>query len=168
MFNKSNLSVEAEEPDELQVFRNIIKSGIFGVEEHPTIFPSVDAISWILKNTDVDSRYVFNVRKDPIDYFRLGDLVKYYHIKAGNKNLDGQILSELDITPKDLFPTWYKADKQFKYQPKIWYPTTNLRIPYQYMVAMFCKLYGEPDATHFPLSYIPLIYFCADVRASFN
>jgi hypothetical protein len=36
------------------------------------------------------------------------------------------------------------------------------------MVAMLCRLYGEPDATHFPLSYIPLIYFCADVGASFN
>jgi hypothetical protein len=36
------------------------------------------------------------------------------------------------------------------------------------MVAMLCRLYGEPDATYFPLSYMPLIYFCADVGTSFN
>jgi hypothetical protein len=36
------------------------------------------------------------------------------------------------------------------------------------MVDMLYKLYGELDATHFSLSYIPLIYFYADVGASFN
>jgi hypothetical protein len=106
--------------------------------------------------------------KNLIASFKPDDLAKCYHIEAGNKNLDGQLLSELELTPKDLFPTWYKADKQFKYRPKSRYPTTNLRRPYQYMVAMLCRLYGEPDATHFPLSYMPLIYFCADVGASFN
>jgi hypothetical protein len=49
MFKKSNFSVEAEEPDELQVFRNIRKSRIFRVAAHPTVFPCADAISWILK-----------------------------------------------------------------------------------------------------------------------
>jgi hypothetical protein len=63
MFKKSNFYVEAEETDELQVFRNIIKSGIFRVEAHPTIFPCADAISWTLKNIEINSRYVCNARK---------------------------------------------------------------------------------------------------------
>jgi hypothetical protein len=36
------------------------------------------------------------------------------------------------------------------------------------MVAMLCRLYGEPYATHFPLSCMPLIYLCAHVGVSFN
>jgi hypothetical protein len=36
------------------------------------------------------------------------------------------------------------------------------------MVDMLCRLYEEPDTTHFPLSYMPLIYFCANVGTSFN
>jgi hypothetical protein len=155
MFKKSNFSVEAEEPDELQVFRNIRKLGIFRVATHPTVFPCADTISWILKNIDIDSRYVFNARKEPIASFRLDDLAKCYHIEAGNKRIYGQLLSELELTPKDLFPTWYKEDKQFKYRPKSRYPTTNLRRPYQYMVAMLCRLYREPDATHFPYHTCP-------------
>jgi hypothetical protein len=64
MFKKSNFSTEAEDPGELQAFKNIIKSGIFRVAAHPTVFPCADAISWILKNTYVDNRYIFNARKD--------------------------------------------------------------------------------------------------------
>jgi hypothetical protein len=138
------------------------------VATHPTVFPCVDTISWILKNIDINSQYVCNARKEPIASFRPDDLDKFYHIEVGNKILDSQLLSELELTPKDLFSGWYKEDKQFKYRPKSQYPTTNLRRPYQYMVAMLCRLYGEPDATHFPLSYMPLIYLCADVGVSFN
>ena len=79
-----------------------------------------------------------------------------------------RLLSELELTQKDLFPTWYKADKKLKYRVKGQYHTTNLRIPYQYMVAMLWRLYGELDAPQFPLSYLPLIYLCAYVGASFN
>jgi hypothetical protein len=60
MFKKSNFSTEVEEPDELQAFKNIRKSGIFRVEAHPMVFPCADAISWILKNIDINSRYVCN------------------------------------------------------------------------------------------------------------
>jgi hypothetical protein len=63
MFKKSNFSTKSEDPGELQEFKNIRKSGIFRVATHPTIFPCADAISWILKNADVDSRYIFNARK---------------------------------------------------------------------------------------------------------
>jgi hypothetical protein len=55
MFKKSNFSTEAEETDELHAFKNIRKSGIFRVATHPTVFPSADAISWILKNIDINN-----------------------------------------------------------------------------------------------------------------
>jgi len=68
----------------------------------------------------------------------------------------------------DLFPKWYRAKKQFKYRPKSGYPTSAFRIPYQYLVAMWCRLYWEPDASQFSLSYIPLIYYCAYEGVPFN
>jgi hypothetical protein len=150
MFKKSNFFVEAEEPDELCVFENIRKSRIFRVATHPEVFPCTDSISWILKNIDINSSYVCNARKEPIASCRPNDLDKCYHIEAGNKIMDGQLLSEFELTPKDLFLGWYKAVKQFKYRPKSRYPMTNLRRSYQYMVSMLSRLYGELDATHFP------------------
>jgi len=168
MFKKSNFSIESEELDELQAFRNIKKSGIFRLAAHPAVFSCADAISWILKNIHINSQYVCNARKEPMASFKPNDLARCYHIEVGIKTLDGQLLSELELTPKDLFPGWYKADKQLKYRPRSRYPTINLRIPYQYMVVMLCRLYGDPYATHFPLSYMPLIYFYADVGVPFN
>jgi hypothetical protein len=83
-----------------------------------------------LKKTDVDIIYIFNARKEMIASFRPDDLAKCYHLKDENKNLYGQFLIELELMSKDLFPTWYKVDKQFKYWPKSRYPTTHLRRPY--------------------------------------
>jgi hypothetical protein len=168
MFKKLNFYIEEEEPDKLQAFKNIRKLGIFRVETHPTVFPCIDSILWILKNIDINSRYVCNARKEPISSFRQEFLSKCYHIEEGNKRMDRKILSEFEYTLKDLFPKWYKVDKQFKYRPKIRYPMTNLRSPYHYLVAMMCMLYGETNTTQFSLSYMPLIYLCADVGVSFN
>jgi hypothetical protein len=36
------------------------------------------------------------------------------------------------------------------------------------MVAMLCRLYKEPYASKFSLSYMPLIHYCADEGSSFN
>jgi hypothetical protein len=84
------------------------------------------------------------------------------------KKLDNELLGGFKHTSKDLCPTWYKPDKVFKLRPTGGYPTSSLRRPYQYMVAMLCRLYGEEDASKFSLSYMPLIYYCIDKGASFN
>jgi hypothetical protein len=146
MFKKSNFSMEAKEPDELQVFKNIRKSGIFKVETHPTMFPYAFSIAWILKNIDVNGRHIWNARKEPITSFRPKYLAKCYHIEKGSKRLDKNILSDFEYTPTDLFPKWYRADKQFKCISKSGYPTSALRRHYRYLVAILCRLYGEPDA----------------------
>jgi hypothetical protein len=36
------------------------------------------------------------------------------------------------------------------------------------MVSMLCRLYKEPDASQFSLSYMPLIYYYVDEGFSFN
>jgi len=61
------------------------KLGIFRVAVHPTIVPCAYAISWILKNADIDSRCIFNARKDSIASFRPDYLAKCYHIEVKKK-----------------------------------------------------------------------------------
>jgi hypothetical protein len=112
--------------------------------------------------------YVCNTKKEPITSFRPEYLTKFHHIGKGIKKLDNKLLDEFEYTPKVLFPKWYKSRKQFKHRPKGDYPTSALRKPYQYTIAMLCRLYGEPYTTHFPLFYMSLIYYCADEELSFN
>jgi hypothetical protein len=151
-----------------KVFKNIRKSGIFRVASHLVVFPCADAITWILKNIDVNGRYICNDKKYPIASLRPEFLEKCYHIDKGTKMLDNKMLDEFEYTPKDLFLKCYKVEKQFEYIPKGGYPRISLRKPYQYLVVMLCLLYGDPYASQFDLSYIPLIYYCAEEGVSFN
>jgi hypothetical protein len=96
MFKKSNVSIEVEDPDKLQVFKNITKSGIFRVVAHPTLFPCANSITWILKNIYVNEKNVCNTRKDSISSYKLEYLAKCYHIEKGIKRLDSKLLSEFE------------------------------------------------------------------------
>jgi hypothetical protein len=124
MFKKKNYAIDAEDQDELRVFKNIRKSRIFKVAARAVVFPCVDAISWILKHIDLGNRHVCNARGEPITYFHPADLAKYYHLEKGMKKLDNNLLVEFKHTAKELCPKWYKLDKQFKHRPKGGYPTT--------------------------------------------
>jgi hypothetical protein len=106
----------------------------------------MDSITWILRNIYINDIYVCNARKDPITSFRPKYLAKCYHIGKGCKRLYKKLLCEFEYTPNDLFPKQYREDKKFKYIPKNGYPTISLRIPYQHLVSMLCRLSRELDA----------------------
>jgi hypothetical protein len=88
--------------------------------------------------------------------------------RRGLRNWITNILIEFKYTTKELCPRWYKIDKKFKLRPRGGYPTTMLRRPYQYMVSMLCRIYGEQYASQLSLSYMPLIYYCVDEGLSFK
>jgi hypothetical protein len=69
---------------------------------------------------------------------------------------------------KYLFNIWYKPKKSFKQRLTRGYPTTTLRKPYHYIVAMIWRLHGQLDGSKFTLSYMPLIYYYEEEGSSFN
>jgi hypothetical protein len=109
-----------------------------------------------------------NARGDSIASFRPEDLAKCYHLEKGTKKLDNKLLVEFNHTSKELCPILYKPDKQFKLRSIGGYSTTMLKDTYQYMVVMLGKLYGDSNASKFPLSYVSLIYYCAYKGSSLN
>jgi hypothetical protein len=74
MFKKSSFSTDAKDQDELKIFKNIKRSGIFRVASHVVVFPYVDAIIWIIKHINLRNKYIFNARGDPIASFQPEDL----------------------------------------------------------------------------------------------
>jgi hypothetical protein len=54
--------MEAKYQDELKVFKNIWRSRLHRVVAHATVFPCVDAISWILNHVDLDNWYILNAK----------------------------------------------------------------------------------------------------------
>jgi hypothetical protein len=67
-------------------------------------------------------------------------------------------MKEFPYKPKYLMNNRWVLGKKFKTRASDDYPTNLLRPPYQYVVVMLCKLYGDPDAQKFKVSLVHLIH----------
>jgi hypothetical protein len=47
MFKKQNFTFDAEDKDEIKIFKNIRKYGIHRVAAHFVVFPCINVVSWI-------------------------------------------------------------------------------------------------------------------------
>jgi hypothetical protein len=117
---------------------------------------------------NLETRYILNAREHPITSFQASTIASCYHLDKGELSLDENLIKEFPLKVKDLFKVWYNPNKPFKSRPSGEYPTNLLRTPYQYVVVMLCRLYGEPDASKFPMTWEPLIYYITDVGSNFN
>jgi hypothetical protein len=168
MFKLQNFPINVEDQDQLRIFNNIRKSKLHRVAAHPPVLPCADAIAWIIEHVDLQNRYILNARGEPIASFQAADLAKYYHLEKGPQKLDEDLLSKFPYKGNDLFKIWYKPDIVFKHRRSGNYPTTELKTPYQYIVAMLCRLYGKKNASKFTFSLMPLIYYCTNEGLEFN
>jgi hypothetical protein len=64
--------------------------------------------------------------------------------------------------------SWWREDKNFTNRTSGWYPTTNLREPYIYLMALLCRLHGEKDCSRFSEAWMPLAYTIAISGIGFN
>jgi hypothetical protein len=92
MLKKHNLSIDIEDQDELRIFNNIRRSGIFRVASHVVVFHCDDVITWIMKNIYLRNKYVCNSRKEPIVLFQIKYLEKFYHLVKRIKKLEKNLL----------------------------------------------------------------------------
>lgn len=72
--------------------------------------------------------------------------------------MDEKLLDGFKHKEKYFFKIFYKPDKTFKHIPSGEYLTISLRTPYQYIVVMLCRLYGDQEASVFTLSLISLTH----------
>jgi hypothetical protein len=105
IFKKSSFSTDVEDQDELKLFKNIRRSGIFRVASHIVFFLYVDFIGWIIKHVNLRKIYICNVRGDPIASFRPEDLEKCYHHDKGTKKLYIELLGNSNTQPKNYVPS---------------------------------------------------------------
>jgi hypothetical protein len=64
--------------------------------------------------------------------------------------------------------SWWREDKKYTNRTSGWYPTTNLRESYIYLMALLCRLHGEKDCSRFSEAWMPLAYTVAISRRGFN
>jgi hypothetical protein len=64
--------------------------------------------------------------------------------------------------------SWWREDKNFTNRTFGWYPTTNLRELYIYLMDLICWLYGEKYCSRFSEACMPLAYMVAISWRGFN
>jgi hypothetical protein len=89
-------------------------------------------------------------------------------MEEGGNVLNDGLIQNFPHNPIDLLKEWYKLGKHFKTRNLNEYLTNALRFPYQYDVAMVCKLYGEPNGHKFKITWVPLIHYVTFAGSSFN
>jgi hypothetical protein len=168
MFRNQTFLQGVEEDFDLKIFRNIRKLKLYKVAVHTTIFPCVESISWIVRHVKLYTKYILNSREHPITSFEASTIASRYHLDKGKRSMDENIIKKFPLKSKDLLKAWYNPNKLFKSMPSSEYPNNLFRMPYQYVVVMIYRLYGVPDASKLPMTWVPLIYYIVDVELTFN
>jgi hypothetical protein len=98
------------------------------------------------------------------------EVQNYYKLRDPDERLNTDFVVsfyEIHDTNKVMYSSW-REDKKFTNQIFAWYPTTNLREPYIYLMALICRLYGEKDCSRFSEAWMPLAYTVAISGRVFN
>jgi hypothetical protein len=83
----------------------------------------------------------------------------YCHLDEGEKILDDELVKKFPHNSREFLKDWYKPENYFKTRTSNEYPTNSLRLPYQYAVAMVCKIYREENVVKSKISWVPLIHY---------
>jgi hypothetical protein len=68
------------EYEDLIVYQNIKKSGIYDFAVSPMLFPYNDTLRWVSSHLDTDTTIVFNEIKVTITSLKLDDIHTIYHM----------------------------------------------------------------------------------------
>ena len=66
-------------------------------------------------------------------------------------------VSNLGIQVTDLIEHWKDKEHKFKVKTSKKYFSSLVKSPFFYLCAMFCRIFGRKDVSHFTLKCVPLI-----------
>jgi hypothetical protein len=102
MLNKQTFPQLPKDDPNFNTYKNIRRFILYKVTAHASIFPYVEAISWIVNHADLDTRYILNVQGFPITSFQASVIFSYYHLEEGEKVLDKNIVKIFLHIPMEL------------------------------------------------------------------
>ena len=157
-------TIDSKRPSELQC-RDATYSFLHRIGERAKILPNTYMIRLVIENLIIEDRQFNNSRMELIGLFREEDLKKMYHIPDPQDIYDSTFVANFtkkNLDPFKLSQGWRVLDNKFKYNKSSMYAIASLANPYNYAVAMLCRLYGLPNKTNFLIEWIPLIDACVN------
>jgi hypothetical protein len=134
------------------------------------VFPCIELSKWLIDHTNAHRCLINDDNGGCVGIFLPVEVQSYYKLRESKEWLSTEfVLSfyQKHDTNKNM-ASWWIEDKNFINQTSGWYPTTNLREPYIYLMALLCRLHGEKYCSRFLKAWMPLAYTVAISRIGFN
>jgi hypothetical protein len=140
------------------------------VARRTPVFPCIELLKWLIDHTDTQRCLINDDNGECVGVFLPVEVHNYYKLRDLEERLNTDFVIkfyEKHDTNK-VMASWWREDKKYTNRTSGWYPTTNLREPYIYLMALICRLYGEKDCSRFSEAWMPLAYMVAISGRGFN
>jgi hypothetical protein len=179
MFNK----IKREEPLEYtphnnpetrklddDVLPNICRDYLHMVESRSPVFTCIEILKWLIDHDDAQKFMINDDNDECVEVFLPSKFQSYYNLKDFELKLSTDFILSFYAShdTSKIMVSWWREDKKFINQTAGWYPTTNLREPYIYLMALLYKLHGEKDCSQFSEAWMPLAFTVAISGVGFN
>jgi hypothetical protein len=153
-----------------EVLPNVRKVYLHMVASRTLVFPCIELLKWLIDHTDMQRCLINDDNGGCVRVFLPVEVQNYYKLREPKEQLNTDFVVsfyEKHDTNK-VMASWWREDKNFTNRTSGWYPTTNLRELYIYLMALLYRLHGEKDCSRFSEAWMPLAYTVAISRISFN
>jgi hypothetical protein len=129
-----------------EVFLNIQRSYLHMVARRTPVFPCIELLKWLIDHTDTQICLINDDNGECVRVFLPVEVQNYYKLRDPEERLNTDFVVsfyEKHNTNK-VMASWWREDKKFTNRTSDWYPTTNLRDSYIYLMALICQVvWGE-------------------------
>jgi hypothetical protein len=153
-----------------EVLPNIRRAYMQNVASRSLVFSCIELLKWIIDHTDAQKCLINDDNDECIRVFLPSEVHNYYNLKDSELKLSTDFVLRFYAShdTRKIMSSWWREDKKFMNQTVDWYPMTNLREPYIYLMALLCMLHGEKDCSWFSEAWMSLDFIIAISGTCFN
>jgi hypothetical protein len=124
-----------------EVLPNIHKEYLHMVASLSLVFPCIELRKWLIDHTDAQKCFINDDNDECVGVFLPSEVQSYYKVKDSEIKLSTDFILSFYAShnTSKIMVSWWREEKKFMNRTAGWYLTTNLREPYIYLMALFCK-----------------------------
>jgi hypothetical protein len=129
-----------------KVLPNIRKAYLHMVASRSPVFPCIELLKWLIDHADAQKCLINDDNGECVGVFLPSKVQSYYKLRDSELKLSTDFILSFYAShdTSKIMASWWREDKKFTNRTVGWYPTTNLREPYIYLMALALQVaWGE-------------------------
>jgi hypothetical protein len=153
-----------------EVLPNIPRDYLHSVASQSLVFLCIELLKWIIDHTNAQKCFINDDNDECVGVFMPSEVQNYYKLKYSKLKLSTDFVLSFYAShdTNKIMSSWWREEKKFMNRTVGWYPMTNLREPYIYVMALLYKLHGEKICSRFSEAWMPLDFTISISSTGFN